>query len=723
MARQYREQISTPNGASPGLLQTPNVQTGIGQALQRTGDQIGAAGDHLQAMFDREAIATTDANLARTSAWAQEQVETLRTAPSEEVEQRREQILKDWQKQREDISGKAKTPAAKEFARQHIDRLEAGLHAQTLDIANEARSLRTIDQQAQALAARAAVVEADPAQFEQSVRDQTYIASRSLLDQRAQAAMRSKVLADLSLAALRGSLKKDPKATLAELQNPESRVLWMQGLTPEQRQKAIDVAQTSINEQAVDGATSRIMAAFAQGVSKGNAALAALDLPEEQANEVRGKVRAQFALLQDERSRAAHDELVGVVRKIDQGLASPADVRHLGALYERGAITEAQHLSYLDRYDAAQKAAAEKAKAQVDLAGILRSGLPLDPTSAEHRKALNLAFAAGVGPIPAGDPRWKAQARALAGQFRLLPESAEQWTRQAMRSPDPKMRADAAMFFADVEQSVPEAIMAFDPQTKAYAGLVSSMVNAGGDPAKVAEQAAELTYNVTPQVREFRKEQYRGLVKQMPDSSAVTAFIGKDFDAGWFHSDPQASQALVADFGMQSSRYFELTGDIDAARAMAWRDMKQVYGPSRVNGESTMMMMPPERFGVSAATVREDLAGWLKDNPQADGSTAADVRLVPDAGTQRNVFSLYDGQPVRPSYKAVGKSGDILIGKDGLPVRYHLPSERDLLGKANADKVAADNAAAAQNSKEVAIAKDKRQLEQTMRQYHELGML
>jgi hypothetical protein len=723
MARQYREQISTPNGAGLGQLQTPNVQTGIGQALQSTGDQLFAVGSHLQDMADREAIATADANISRSSAWAQEQVDSLRTAPADEVEKRREQILKDWQKQRSDITSKARTPAVRDFTQQHIDRLETAIHSQTGDIANEARTLRTIDQQTQALNERARVVESDPTQLEKSVADQSYVASRSLLNQQAQAAMHGKIVADLSLAALRGNLKKDPKGTLAELQNPQSEALWMQGITPDQRQKAIGVAENAITEQAIDGATSTIMAAFGQSVSKGNASLAALNLPEDQANTVRQKVHAQFSLLQDERSRAAHDEVVGLARKIDQGFASPADIRHLGRLYDQAAITEAQHLSYIDRYDAARKASAERVQAQQDIANIFAAGLPLDPTSSAHRKALDLTFSASVGQIPAGDPRWKAQARALAGQTRMLPDSAMQWTRQAMRSPDPKQRADAAMFFADVEATTPEAIMGFDAQTKAYAGLVSSMVNAGADPLKAADQAAELTYKITPQVREFRKTQYTALAKQSPESSAVTGFIGQDFNAGLFHSNSAASQALVSDFGMQRSRYFELTGDLNAASAMAWRDVKQVYGPSKVNGESQMMMMPPERFGVSPDAVRADIADWLKSNPQADGSAAEDVHLVPDATTQRNVFGLYDGQPVRPSYKVVGKGGDILIGADGLPVVYTLPSERDIAAKANASKVLTDNATAVQNSKEVAIAKDKRQLEQTMKQYHELGML
>jgi hypothetical protein len=60
-------------------------------------------------------------------------------------------------------------------------------------------------------------------------------------------------------------------------------------------------------------------------------------------------------------------------------------------------------------------------------------------------------------------------------------------------------------------------------------------------------------------------------------------------------------------------------------------------------------------------------------NPQADGSTPDDIILVPDARTMRAVVSALDGQPVRPSYKLVTKTGDLVVDKNGVPLRYELP--------------------------------------------------
>lgn len=683
---------------------------GAGDAIRSAGAAVQQIGAAVQDHIDREALATTDANIATSSAWAQEQIEALRTAPSAEVEDRRQQILDAWTKQRAEISGKAGTRNAREYARQHSDRIESSLKGSLSDISYQARALRTVDSLQASLGARAAVVDADPSKFIESVQDMSYVAASSLLDQRAQAAMRQQIIGDLSMSALRGSLRADPNATLAILENPQSSEPWLQGLSPEQRAKAVDVARQQITEQAVGGATSQVMRAFGQSMSAGNEALAALDLPEEQAVEVRRQVRAQLSILTDERSREAHDEVVAVVRKIDQGLGTPGDLRSLKGLYERGAISEAQHLSYIGRYDAERKAAAERADAQQRIMDIFAAGLPLDPSSGEHRKALDLAFASSVGQIPAGDPRWQAQARSLAMQTRMLPDSAIAWTRQAMRSPDAKVRAEAAHFFNDVEQNAPEALIGFDSTTKAYAGLVTSMVNAGTDPAVAAEAAAELTYKVTPQVREYRQTQYRDLSKST--AGALNALVNRDFDPGIFAAQPAVTQSLAADFSMLEGRYFEMTGDVTVARERAWRDVTRVYGPSKVNGEPVMMMMPPERFGVSPDIVRDEITSWLTENPRADESTPEDVRLVPDISAQRNAFSAYDGSPLRPSYRLIGKSGDLLTDKSGQPVTYRLP------GAAEIDQRLSEKQAE-QGAKSIKGARRKREVEQNMDRLYE----
>ncbi len=58
--------------------------------------------------------------------------------------------------------------------------------------------------------------------------------------------------------------------------------------------------------------------------------------------------------------------------------------------------------------------------------------------------------------------------------------------------------------------------------------------------------------------------------------------------------------------------------------------------------------------------------------------SADDIALVPDALTLRAVSSILEGEVQNPSYKLVNtKTGDLVVNKRGIPVRYTLPNQEE----------------------------------------------
>jgi hypothetical protein len=296
----------------------------------------------------------------------------------------------------------------------------------------------------------------------------------------------------------------------------------------------------------------------------------------------------------------------------------------------------------------------------------------------------------------------------------MLPDQAYAWTRQAMRSPDPALAANAAQFYGAVQATTPDAVREFDQDTRAFAGVVNSMIEAGTASERAVETARAIVFDVKPEIREQRQATFRR--DFLPDQAgALDKLIDRDFDPGIFSRQPAASVALSADFDAQTERYFTKVGDIELARTLAWQDVTRVYGPSRVNGDPMMIAFPPERFGITPEEIRSELSNFLKGNPQADGSGAEDILIVPDALTLRSVGNALNGETVQPSYRLVTKSGDLVVDRKGVPIRYTLPGGEELTRRLKEARAAADLEA----RQEVEKARGTRDARRRMRSYYQ----
>jgi hypothetical protein len=471
-------------------------------------------------------------------------------------------------------------------------------------------------------------------------------------------------------------------------------------------------AEELVRASQAQGFSQRILGAFREDAARGVKALQEFDkreLPDEVRDAVHRRVNEGVNLLRANRRRERVEDLARVDRAIATDTAGHDTERLVDDLYASGALTPDEYGNTLARIDQSviQRAKANAGAAEISKA--LAAGLPLDPQSKDQRDALSSYFAANTHGVETGSEPWRTAALAIANKTRLLPEQPLAWMRQSLRSPDPGIAATAAQFYGAVQAGAPDALSSLDDKTRSFADLVNSMIEAGTDPASAVEVARENVFQVREDVLKAREKAWGGnghasLVNG--SSAALTSLIDRDFAPGWFSSTPATSDARAAlvadakliepDFRSQTERYFRNTGDIERAREMAWNDVRRVYGRSEVNGSPQMFAFPPERYGLTRADIEQSAEEFLKTNPQADDTAAADVVLVPDAMTLRQVGDVFEGRMFRPSYALVGKSGQPLLNADGSRARFEIPSGEEFAERVRKAQAEAEGKARAQ---------------------------
>lgn len=426
------------------------------------------------------------------------------------------------------------------------------------------------------------------------------------------------------------------------------------------------------------------------GPEAGAAALEKLSnsgLPPDVQRQVYTAVNADQARQREIVQSQHAGELADIYRNIGANTATGQTQIDTDLLWNKGAFTPAEYASLSSRIDESRRQAMVDAALAGTIRQALEAGTPLDPNNANVMKALSATFAADTTGVEVGSQSWQAAASAYATRARVLPEQASTWARLGLRSPDPAVAAKAAQFLGGVDATAGDAYARLDADTKAMAGMINSMIAGGTSPEKAAEIARERLIDANPAMVAARQKQFTenlngpGSAIAKQSTSILRGLVDDDFDPSIFGSAPEITQALDVDFRGQLEKYYVKTGDLDLAKSMAWSDLKRVYGPTKVNGRSEMMAFPPERFGITPEEVKTDLSAFLAKNPQADGSTADDIKLVPDSLTMRQIASVYDGQPVLPSYRVVTKSGDLLTDANHTVIRYVIPQAEELAKK------------------------------------------
>jgi hypothetical protein len=693
---QYNEHV----GLSGGLLGPE--PTGLGEDRARVAESVVGLVDSIKGFQARKQMAGVADRLSELRLASEERYATAQQNAVGGADGFADDSLKGFDELRTEIAKKIPDRAAREVFVEHADRdMRSALELRSVQYQGDRAAAFRDDQANRSLNRTLSAVELNPDSWVAAGAEHHF-----MLEQHggtpAEVAARSQRDADsIAAAAALGVAKQNPVSALAKLSSTNSGDSRFDTLPIDRRHDVERVAKAYL----VDQKAAAVVSAYERSPRAGLEAITTLaksGIAPDLLADIGGQVNARLSQLRTVRRQEHEDEIVGLERAIATDNAGAAAEATADRLYQVGAYTVDEYAAARASIDRSRIQAAKSNAGAVEIATALAAGLPLDPKDPDQRKALDAYFRAGVVNNELGSEPWRASALAVAQKTRTLPDSALAWTRQALRSPNPEVAANAAQFFGATKLQAPDALSELDDSTKTFGSMVNSMIESGTPPAQAVQAARANVFEVAPQAIENRKHAWSSagdasLIKTQP--AALDSYIDRDFDHSVFSSQPASTdprlarvagaKQLLPDFTAQTERYFLKSGDIALARDLAWSDLKRVYGVSQVNGAPEMFAFPPEHFGVDPKDVRAEIETFLKATPQPDRSKTEDVVLVPDASTLRQVSDAFSGQAIRPSYLLVGKTGDPIVDAAGIPKRYTIPSGEQITARILAAQAAA----------------------------------
>lgn len=641
---------------------------------------------------------------AHAASWATSQIGKARLDWATQLQERKTsaapgapgftgQVLKDFDKYETDSYTSAPSGLAKRFLKERLSSLRESVAGQSMTFEAAQRQANILTQSQNGIDNAAAAAQIDPSSAMTALAEQRAAIQVLGLEPDERTALEAKAVDSIATSAMVGLAQQDPDTALARL-NDEKDVLAT-ALSPAQRaqlqSKALDQKGTNL----ADGLLSVYAASGPEAAAKGLEALKGA-VPTQVYDDVQQKLQTGAGRVREQAQINHADELKSVYTDIAGENVSRGTLNTIDDLWKVGALTPVERASLdgrvADVYATQAKKAAEAGVARQAVINSISTGFPLDPDNEKHRKALSALFTEDTKTLEAGSPQWQAIAASLASRTRMLPEPATQWAEAALRSPDPKVAANAAQFLSGVQTSAKDALIGLNKDSKARADVVSTYLGVGVSPEEAVKRA-DAVMSVDDRVKELRKQQYTKLtgVNQTPPATALKSLIGNDDDwsAGKNPVPSPYTGMMEADFDSLSRDYYQLTNDLPKAQALAFKDLKRSYGVTEVNGIKTLEMMPLERFGVTRERLLPELTDALKANPQASGATAEDLIVVPTKATIQAGQNLFDGTPVRPQYLIIdGKTGQPAYGKNGL-LTYVPPTNAELSTQLEAEKAAA----------------------------------
>lgn len=440
------------------------------------------------------------------------------------------------------------------------------------------------------------------------------------------------------------------------------------------RQKFAEQLDASLAGAKLAAEVGNLMALARGDVEAGDRALVALqdrtDLDEHDRIVIAEEYRRQRGLLEFERSRQYVNETAQLAQRLAAGEHGVELEGVARRLYRLGAISPDEFESVLEQSARNQQRAVEEGADIATVQASLQLGRGVDPADPKQRKALTKMFdaeTARLGESPGSD-RWQAHAVELARSTGVLPESAESWARINLTSGDPAAAAVAASFLKRVADANPvAAAYNSDPKLAALVEKMTANMSAGLPPEKAYRLAMQSTYLLTDAQRKELNERYRVDKVARGNEEALDDLLSGDdqFDPSVFTSVPDVPIALRAEFNGLVEQYYAATGgNVEQARALAYKAIKSTWGLSNVNGRRELMKWAPERLGIPTEVIRRDIAESVKPL----GLDPSKVKLVPNASTDRTrgvIWSL--------AYENEFGAVDVVLGPDNRPLVYQLP--------------------------------------------------
>lgn len=461
-----------------------------------------------------------------------------------------------------------------------------------------------------------------------------------------------------AMEAIKGLSREDGDAALAETLAENGRQLEAFGwLDPVQRvqleQSFAKDLDTAIAGQRIGTVVEEVGRAARVDVTEADRLVAELEASDqytpEEKDEIRSQVRQQRELLEYERSRLHYKEVAALTQRLARDEYGVGVEREADRLYRLGAIGDGEYRGYLGRSaenaDRVIKANAAATAAQE----VLYVGGQLDPADKKHVDAITTVFDNEVAQKGAveGDARYIQAALALTKESRILPKSAEAWARKALMSNNPVAAAQAASFMAQIREFSPGAYKwAEEPKLAAFTTLLQDNLDAHMDVASAYDLARRNVYDVKPEEKAIRDNEYRELTKDDPNDTYLRDALTKK--RNWLPDvrPPDLQKApgalsMRAEYDSLVRQFYTTSGDIEAARKLASAQIQRGWGITEVNGEPEFSRYPLEQtYGFPAEFIQADVKA------QTAAYTDRPVRLQQIAATNRS-RGLYWGVMVQ----------------------------------------------------------------------------
>lgn len=484
-----------------------------------------------------------------------------------------------------------------------------------------------------------------------------------------QAQLKRSVIDTLATAAGRGLANQDPMGTLKRLADPNDTTF--EGLTLQQR----GALEQYANGQAVSQTVDSVLSAFKSSRVAGASALLAVgksDLaPEQQAQVVQAvqRGRSDFAQMAQQ-DPANRNRLTTLDDAIAQGTVSPGSLQSVESLWGRGVLTDEQHTV---KRDAVLRGLKKGVNDQEDLAYVSHAYDTRTPLYKDQDGAkVNLFLAMTTMGQPPGSPAYNNAAVEITSRVGVVPKSAIEFGNASMVGGEAPAAAKGAQLLASLQRANPRAYTeATNSETRAMAMTINDAVTAGTQPETAVTMARENAQRSQTMQKflddAWNKQRAPGQnwlpieqnlvkagLKEDPHyaESGILGFGGKPV--------PQVPESMAGEFQSLSREYFNHTGNLQQAHALALNDLKSTWGVSEVNGQRQLMKYAPESMvpGLTAEAIRSDLA--------REGYGAARLKESPETGASGGL---------RWSLEEPDKFGawDVVRGADNMAVRYQLP--------------------------------------------------
>ena len=576
--------------------------------------------------------------------------------------------------------GYADRPGVSEALAPHIRDLRLHLAESSVLWEAQQRAKFRVDSVRQNTDKQAAVVEADPTQYEIAGKSLMGSINESGFEPETRLEAARYVDQTLPLAAARGLVRQDPRSVLDQLNDPSKAGKIVAGLNPQQREVIQAHAEAGVEQNMADGIVSTYRTLGPSLGSQAYASIDKADLPERMKDQVRAHVQTGLAGLQAEARQAHGDEIVKLEEGLDSGQV-PANARaRIFALHNQGAYSPEETATKLAQVDRAElKQAADGASLQWAMDAYNGdvdhpTGRPLDPEAPGVKDAIDTLFDHFAGHLQAGTAEYTNRAADIAFRTGVAPSSAVSWGRAQLVQGTPEQAAQGANLLARMQEASPRgAPFAIDTKTEALVKQINDQVRAGADPQTAVTIARHNTALPEPE-RKFLESKWTQKVPERNfealSTNSLVAALKDDprFKSGFFSSVPAPDRELSNQFGNLVHEYFLYNGgNYDQAVQLAAANVKRTWGVTDVNGKHEIMPYAPESMfpGLTTERIRKDLDGLSTELPGVDGSK---IRLTPTDATARSGGLVW--QMTAPNQFG---QYDTITQKNGTPRYYRLP--------------------------------------------------